>query len=301
VIDKNSEYRIHIIGLGPVGLATAWELLKKKYYIHGYEISESRLQNILKNKFEVDETMTEDLINFTQAGQFKLNTGSKYISGGAKNYFIICVGTPTLAAGADTSYVLKAIDAVNTSELMNKHIIIRSTLQPGTIQKIILNHVPETTLFSYHPEFLREKYIKDDIDNPPLRIAVHKNITAMNSFSFLYKNMNHYMNIFTEAETLKVMCNAFHAMKVTFSNEVLRLADKIKFDSVQVMDLFSQDIKLNISSQYLKPGLPFGGNCLDKDLNALRYQLSALDIKLPLLESIQESNELHKIFIGKNK
>ena len=104
-----------------------------------------------------------------------------------------------------------------------------------------------------------------------------------------------------EAEILKMVNNAFHAMKISFANEIGRICDNLRIDSNKIMDLVCKDKKLNISEKYLKPGFAFGGSCLPKDLMAINYFCDNNDVKIPVLKNILNSNDEHIDFIINKK
>jgi GDP-mannose 6-dehydrogenase len=98
---------------------------------------------------------------------------------------------------------------------------------------------------------------------------------------------------FEEAELLKYACNAFHALKVSFANEIGRIGKSMALDSARVMKLLCQDTRLNISPYYLRPGTPFGGSCLPKDVSALSVFARNQETSVPVIDSLLPSNERH--------
>jgi len=144
----------------------------------------------------------------------------------------------------------------------------------------------------YNPEFLREGTAISDFYNPP-KTVIGRNVTADGDrVAEMYRGIDAPL-IHTgihEAEMVKYVDNAFHALKITFGNEIGRICKAHGIDSHEVMDIFCQDTKLNLSDAYLRPGFAFGGSCLPKDLRALVYRAGQKDLKAPLLRSTLESN-----------
>jgi len=144
------------------------------------------------------------------------------------------------------------------------------------------------------PEFLREGSGVADFFNPPFVVVgtaderVTKVLTDM--FAFLDREIT--VVEVRSAEALKYACNAFHAVKVSFANELARIFRSFGVDSREVMQVFSQDTILNISPAYLRPGFAFGGSCLPKDLRALLDMARVNVVDVPLLAGTLRTNEL---------
>ena len=143
-----------------------------------------------------------------------------------------------------------------------------------------------------NPEFLREGAAVRDFMEPSLLVIGGSSPAAVQQVASIYTGLPVEPSIVAlrTAEMIKYACNAFHAVKISFANEIGALAGELGIDGAEVMDTLCRDRALNISSAYLKPGFAFGGSCLPKDLRALVYRASRLDLKLPLLESVLPSN-----------
>src|SRR4029450_6567708 len=133
-----------------------------------------------------------------------------------------------------------------------------------------------------------------DFFRPPLVVLgtsdgrVTELLTAM--FSFLDREIR-VVGV-RSAEALKYACNAFHATKVSFANEMARIFRVLGVDSREVMQVFAEDTILNISDAYLMPGFAFGGSCLPKDLRALLDMARVHVLDVPLLAGTLRTNEL---------
>ena len=147
----------------------------------------------------------------------------------------------------------------------------------------------------FQPEFLREGTSIRDYDNPPFTVVGTRSERAGQMLRELFGHLPCDF-IVTEpgtAEALKYACNAFHAVKITFANEIGRIAQAMNVDSHAVMELVRRDTRLNIAPAYLRPGFAFGGSCLPKDLRALMYMAKTRDVEVPMLGSLLGSNRVH--------
>jgi GDP-mannose 6-dehydrogenase len=180
-------------------------------------------------------------------------------------------------------------------------VIVRSTVPPGTGDEIVaptFADVPEEAGWrigtAMCPEFLREGSGVADFFDPPFVVAgagdpqVHDVLADL--FAFLERDL-HQVDV-RSAEALKYACNAFHATKVSFANEMGRVFRAYGVDAREVMEIFCEDRTLNISPAYLRPGFAFGGSCLPKDLRALLHMARVNDLDVPLLAGTLRSNEL---------
>ena len=176
-------------------------------------------------------------------------------------------------------------------------VAVRSTVYPGTCEEVVLPALhgsPLATVVS-NPEFLREGVAVRDFMQPSLLVVGGMDADAVARVAGLYGALpvKPCLVSLRTAELIKYACNAFHAVKVAFANEVGTLAGELGIDGGEVMETLCRDTSLNISTAYLKPGFAFGGSCLPKDLRALVYRASRLDLNLPLLESVLPSNQTH--------
>jgi GDP-mannose 6-dehydrogenase len=181
-------------------------------------------------------------------------------------------------------------------------VVIRSTILPGTMRQIVIPVLEEYSGkkagvdfgVCNNPEFLREGSAVKDFNAPPKTVIGEVDIASGDLLSSLYAKLSAPL-IRTDIETaemVKYVDNSWHALKIGFANEIGNLCKSFSIDAHQVMKIFCQDKKLNISAAYLTPGFAFGGSCLPKDLRALAYKAKMHDLDLPIMTSILPSNEL---------
>lgn len=282
---------IAVLGLGPVGLATAWGLLERGHTVHAYDTNRLLADKCRKGEFPRAEELSQELCAEVSS-RFLVheNLGAAL----SLETVVICVGTPAHDHGFNLQGIRSALleCRVTKGAGVLRHYIIRSTLIPGTTQQELLPVLLEGEEFdlSYYPEFLREKFLREDSLHPPLQAAAHSSSSARERFSRFFPGEFRELD-FASAEALKIACNAFHAMKVVFANEIADLCERTGASAESVMRVFCEDGKLNLSSRYLKPGAPFDGPCLDKDLRALEGALDNHGLKAGLLRSIRKSND----------
>ncbi len=176
-------------------------------------------------------------------------------------------------------------------------VAIRSTVFPGTCEEVVLPALTghASVAVVSNPEFLREGTAVRDFLEPSLLVVGGLDRAAVQRVADLYTPLGVKACLVSPrtAEMIKYACNAFHAVKISFANEVGALSEKLGIDAHEVMNTLCEDRKLNVSSAYLKPGFAFGGSCLPKDLRALVYRAGRLDLNLPLLASAMSSNDEH--------
>jgi GDP-mannose 6-dehydrogenase len=218
----------------------------------------------------------------------------------------VCVGTPSQINGnLDLTYIRRVCELIGDA-LKNKQarhtVVIRSTILPGTMHQVVIplleEHSGKKAGIDFgvcnNPEFLREGSAVRDFASPPKTVIGELDRESGDLLTGLYASLEAPL-IRTDirtAEMVKYVDNCWHALKIGFANEVGNLCKSLSIDAHEVMDIFVQDRKLNISKAYLKPGFAFGGSCLPKDLRALAYKAKMQDLQLPIISSILPSNEL---------
>jgi GDP-mannose 6-dehydrogenase len=212
---------------------------------------------------------------------------------------LICVGTPSEKSGNLGLDQLRRVVAEIAQNLPGRTkpliVAVRSTVFPGTCEEIVIPALGGKAHVVSNPEFLREGVAVKDFMEPSLVVVGGTDRATVEKVAAVYQPLGFEACLVTlrTAEMIKYACNAFHAVKISFANEIGALSASLGVDGREVMDTVCKDVKLNASAAYLKPGFAFGGSCLPKDLRALVYRASRLDLKLPLLESSLPSNESH--------
>lgn len=295
---------ISIFGLGYVGSVSAACLADSGYTVIGVDVSRTKVEMIEEGISPIVEEGLGDLLRKGVADGRICATMDATQAVHHSDLSFICVGTPSKPNGSlNLDYVERVSEQIGAA-LATKSgyhvVVVRSTMLPGSTEEIvipILERASGKTLgqdfgVCFNPEFLREGSSIKDFYAPPFTVigADDEQVAARVSRIYGAIKAETIVVPVKVAEMVKYVSNAFHALKVSFANEIGNLCKHQQIDSHQVMDLFCRDTKLNLSSYYLKPGFAFGGSCLPKDLRAILYCCHHFDIYPPLLESILLSN-----------
>lgn len=181
-------------------------------------------------------------------------------------------------------------------------------MAPGTMERLVLPTLetavgePPGRLYevAFNPEFLRESTAVKDYYAPPKIVIGERHRGASNRLKGIYGRLDApvFEVEFAVAELVKFVDNCFHALKVAFGNEIGRVAIANDIDPQLVADIFLADTKLNISPAYLRPGGPFGGSCLPKDLSAMLAMAREAGVQVPVLRGARESNAVHSAWLA---
>src|SRR6266498_1801954 len=302
--------KVSIFGLGYVGCVTAACLSKDGHDVVGVDVVAGKVERLASGLPTVIEPgLDEWIAQASKSGKLTatMDSRSAVLNTDAS---LICVGTPTCPAGGlDLFAVEQTAQSIGRAmaEKSDRHVVIlRSTVPSGTCENILMPALhpdkPHTSLLDSDlvivPEFLREGTAIADYEDPPFVVIgsaaglPYNNQAVLTALFGSVVDKLHWLP-FREAEMLKLACNAFHALKVAFSNEMGALCSAMAVDGRVLMYQLVQDHKLNVSPAYLRPGLAFGGSCLPKDLRMLLHLANTKNVDLPLLRSILPSNDAH--------
>jgi GDP-mannose 6-dehydrogenase len=294
---------ISIFGLGYVGTVTAGCLAQRGHSIVGVDVQATKIDALNRGVPPILEPGIEALLREAKAAERLRATADTAEAIAATELSIIAVGTPSTVTGAlDLQYVrqvIRQIAEVLRSSEKSHTLVLRSTMLPGSTEQLAAEFLAEPELrqrvaMYYYPEFLREGTAVHDFEHPSLAVVGTADGTAPPPalVDGLFGASAVAVNWAT-AELVKYASNAFHATKVSFANEIGRVAKPTGVDARTVMELLCRDTVLNLSPYYMRPGNPFGGSCLPKDVRALAQFGRGHGLQLPLLESLLPSNERH--------
>ncbi len=298
--------RVSVFGLGYVGTVSAGCLARDGHEVIGVDPVSAKVDLINAGQSPIIEAEIDRIICTTvKSGNLRATSDQDQAIRESELSFV-CVGTPSQINGnLDLTYMRRVCELIGDA-LKNKPtrhtVVIRSTILPGTMHKMVIPVLEEHSGkkagvdfgLCNNPEFLREGTAVKDYDAPPKTVIGELDLESGDLLAQVYAKLKAPL-VRTDIETaemVKYVDNSWHALKIGFANEIGNLCKSLDIDAHNVMEIFCKDQKLNISTAYLLPGFAFGGSCLPKDLRALSYQAKSRDLQLPILASILPSNEL---------
>jgi len=299
--------KVSVIGLGYVGAVTAACLARDGHEVLGIDLDPTKLKLLSEGQAPIiEEGIDEITREAVQSGRLQV-TDQLDQSLADCDIIFVCVGTPSASNGSQdltaVRRVMEQIGAAIRGCAGYPVVVLRSTVYPGitetVVQPILEEHangkVGEDFGLCFQPEFLREGSSVKDFYNPPFTVIGTECRKSEDTVRRLFGDYPGEFEVttFRAAEMLKLTCNAFHSLKISFANEVGRLGKSLGVDSREVMDLVCKDKSLNISPAYLRPGFAYGGSCLPKDLRAMLYLAKTNDVELPVMSGVQQTNAVH--------
>jgi GDP-mannose 6-dehydrogenase len=300
--------KVAILGLGYVGMTAAACLASQGHEVLGVDPNDTKVDMVTSGKSPITEPGLDELVaEGVSKGLLKaVNAIDAELA--SCQLAIVCVGTPSASDGSHNMSFIAEVSR-QIALVMKEHpdarltVAYRSTVRPGTIEELIhpiftdvLGPDVERIELVYNPEFLRESVAISDFFAPPKIVIGTRDGGRCAALDAINEGLDapvFYVR-FREAEITKFIDNSFHAVKTTFANEIGRVCTKLGISAKAVHEIFVSDTKLNISKYYLRPGGPFGGSCLPKDVRALQYISNQVAGSTYLVESLIRSNEAHK-------
>ena len=299
--------KISVLGLGYVGVVSMACLARDGHEVTGVDVDPLKLDLIRQGRSPIVEEGIQELTRDVVASGRVHVTDDVTAAVRDTELSFVCVGTPSSPNGSQDLTAIKRVMESIGKALATKSgfhsVVLRSTVEPGTLDGVVRpileaasGKVADRDFgLGFQPEFLREGSSIKDYDKPPLTVVGTQCEPTAEALRTLFGHLpcDFVVTSVGVAEMLKYACNAFHALKITFANEIGRLAQSVGVDGRDVMELVCRDRQLNISTVYLRPGFAFGGSCLPKDLRALTYVGKMRDVDTPMLANIMGSNRAH--------
>jgi GDP-mannose 6-dehydrogenase len=298
--------RLSVFGLGYVGSVSAASFAADGHEVIGVDVNPDKVAAVSAGRSPIVEPGLDALLQQgAEKGRLRATTSTEEAVR-STDLSLICVGTPSRKNGSlDLTYLVRVCEQIGDVLAVKKGyhvVVVRSTVLPGTTHAHVIPALESRSGKRYgdgfgvavNPEFLREGSALRDFRHPPLTLIGHNHAADAAPARALYDNIEAplFGTSIRVAEMMKYTSNAWHAVKVVFANEIGNLCKRVGVDSHEVMDIFCQDDKLNLSPYYMKPGFAFGGSCLPKDVRALQYRAKEVDLDMPMINSVLGSNRL---------
>jgi GDP-mannose 6-dehydrogenase len=303
--------KIAVYGLGYVGLTAAGCLAKQGHSVLGVDVNADKVLKINNGQSPIKEPGLEDLLRrAVGSGLLECTTDPIGLLNNCE-MAIVCVGTPSGPDGAHNMTQIAEVSrqiasAINPDRRDPLTVVYRSTVRPGTTDELIrpifrsvLGNKIRAVELVYNPEFLREGFAITDFFSPPKIVIGTSDGKPSARMEELQKTLHAqvFYTRYREAEFTKFVDNTYHAVKVSFANEIGRICMQLGISPRIVYEIFVADTKLNISPTYFRPGGAFGGSCLPKDVRALQHISGDIGANTHLVDSLLRSNDAHKHYL----
>jgi len=297
--------RISVFGLGYVGCVTSTCLAANGYQVIGVDVNPHKVRLVESGQSPISEPGLDELLGkVVESGRLRATLDTD-MAVQETDVSLICVGTPSNHNGCVNLQFIDRVCSDIGKSLGGKQsyhvVVVRSTVLPGTVLNrlipILEQHSGRLAGSDYgvcmNPEFLREGSAIKDYYHPGYTVIGQLDLRSGDTIECMYKEVSAPIirTSISVAEMTKYVSNTFHALKITFANEIGTLCKTEGVDGQQVMEIFCQDQRLNISPAYLKPGFAFGGSCLPKDVRAIAHWAKERDVDAPVLSAILRSNQ----------
>jgi len=299
--------RISVFGIGYVGAVSAACLAKDGNSVVAVDPNDAKVAILNAGQSPIVEPGLDVIIADEIKGGRLRATNDPVEAINSTDLSFVCVGTPSQFNGSlDTGYVLRAAEEIGAAlkQKSDFHtVVVRSTILPGTMESSIIPALERSSGkvagvgfgIAYYPEFLRESTAIKDYYEPGAIVfgAIAEDTISIERLKEINAHIPTEPKVVSirTAEAIKYTNNCWHALKISFSNEIGNICKEAGIDSHVVLDILCSDNRLNISKAYMKPGFAFGGSCLPKDLRALRFKARELDVPTPLLDATLSANE----------
>lgn len=279
-----------IIGLGYVGLATLCGLAKAGHEVIGVEKDQPRLLRLMNGDVPFHEPGMADVLRDHHGS---ITFTDSIADTETVDYLVLAVGTPSKQDGScDLTFVDAAL-----SEVESKHkIIIRSTVPPGTTDMLSVMYPAHT--FAVVPEFLQEGRALADVLKPHRVVIGSDDLEMCEELAGIYGRLGVPIVCTSpvDAEFIKYASNAFLATKISFINDLARLADKAGADITTIAEGMGLDPRIGRS--FLNAGLGYGGSCFPKDMHALINVAHENELDLPVIKAAMHSNDAQMSYVA---
>jgi GDP-mannose 6-dehydrogenase len=297
---------ISIFGAGYVGAVSAACLVKDGHHVMAVDPDPNKIRPLLEGKSPIIEPGLEQLIRAgVDSGRLTATSDPKAAIA-QTDISLICVGTPSRVDGSlNTEYLKRVAEEIGAAikEKATYHsVVVRSTCLPGTTDDIVIPALETASGMTagvdfgvaYLPEFLRESTAILDYYDPGVIVFGSKDTYTLDRLKEIHAHLNRpkFVVDIRTAEGIKYTNNAWHAVKISFANEIGNILSTAGIDSHIALDILCADDRLNISKTYMTPGFAFGGSCLPKDLRALISMSRRQGTSAPLLEATLSANEV---------